>query len=121
MPGRKIFNRKHQKGFRKELRHHLTSAEAVLWSALQRRQLEGRKFRRQHGIGKYVVDFYCPSEKLAVELDGAVHFTPEGKKHDEHRDAEIHQLGIQILRYENREVFENLEAVLEDIKRHFKS
>jgi len=120
MADNKIFNKKKLKDFRKKLRNNLTPAEALLWSALKNKQLSGRKFRRQHSIGKYVVDFYCPSEKLAVELDGAGHFTPEGGEHDEVRDEFISQLGIKILRYENKEVYNNLEAVLEDIRSNFR-
>ncbi len=119
MPNQKIFNRKPLKEFRKELRNNLTPAEAVLWTALQKKQLEGRKFRRQHSIGKYVVDFYCPAEKLVVELDGAEHYTPEGSDYDEKRDAFIIGLNIKVLRYENRDIYNNLEAVLEDIKNNF--
>ena len=118
---KKIFNRKALKQFRKELRTNLTPAEAVLWTSLQRKQLEGRKFRRQHSIGNYIVDFYCPSEKLAIELDGAEHFTPEGSDADEARDLYLSNLGIKVLRYENRDIYNNLEAVLEDIKNSFKS
>ena len=121
MADKKIFNRKRLKNFRKELRNNLTPAEALLWSALKNKQLSGRKFRRQHSMGKYVVDFYCPSEKLVVELDGAGHFTPEGSDHDEIRDEFIKGLGIKILRYENNEMYKNLEAVLEDIKSNFRN
>jgi very-short-patch-repair endonuclease len=121
MPGQKIFNRKPLKEFRKELRKNLTPAEAVLWTALQKKQLEGRKFKRQHSIGKYIVDFYCPAEKLVIELDGAEHFTLEGSEHDLIRDSYISSFGINILRYENRDIYNNLEAVLEDIKNNFKS
>ena len=121
MSSRKIHNRKHLKEFRKELRNNLTAAEAVLWTYLQKRKLEGRKFRRQHSIGKYIVDFYCPDEKVAVELDGAAHFTPEGSDYDATRDAYLRGLGIQVLRYENRDIFNNVEAVLEDIINNFSS
>ena len=117
----KIHNRKPLKKFRTELRNNLTPAEATLWSALQKRQLEGRKFRRQHSIGKYIADFYCPSEKLVVEADGAGHFTLEGSDHDEIRDSYLNSLGIKVVRIENRDIFNNLEAVLEEIKRSFKS
>ncbi|HHJ11392.1 MAG: cytosine methyltransferase [Bacteroidetes bacterium] len=115
-----IFNKKPLKSFRKKLRNNLTPAEAVLWKALQKRQLAGKKFRRQHSNGKYIVDFYCPAEKLVVELDGAGHYTPEGSNYDERRDKYIKDLEIKVLRFENREVFDNLEAVLEVIKNSFK-
>ncbi|HEY9116090.1 MAG TPA: DUF559 domain-containing protein [Bacteroidales bacterium] len=120
MPGQKIFNRKPLKGFRQELRNNLTSAEAVLWTVLQKSKLDGKKFRRQHSIGKYIVDFYCPSEKLAIELDGAEHFTIQGEAHDIERDKYISSFNIKILRFENKDVFNNLEAVLEEIRNSFK-
>jgi very-short-patch-repair endonuclease len=116
----KIFNKNSLKEFRKELRNNLTPAEAILWKALQRKQLEGRKFRRQHSIGNYIVDFYCASEKLVIELDGAGHFTPEGSDRDEKRDAYLNNMGLQVIRFENRDIFNNLDAVLELIKSNFK-
>lgn len=115
----KIHNRKPLKEFRTELRNNLTAAEAVLWSSLQKRQLEGRKFRRQHSIGKYIVDFYCPAEKLVIELDGAGHYTPAGSDYDDERDAYLKSLGLNVLRFENNEVYNILEAVLEEIKGSF--
>jgi very-short-patch-repair endonuclease len=119
MPIKKIFNKKHLKGFRQELRNDLTPAEAVLWTALQMKQLDGRKFRRQHSIENYIVDFYCPSEKIAIELDGKDHFTIEGSDSDDVRDSYLNDLGIKVLRYENRDIYNNLDAVLEDIKNNF--
>ena len=72
MPERneRIHNRERLRVLRRALRNNATNAEAILWRYLKRRQLKGRKFRRQHSIGPYIVDFYCPAEKLAVELDG---------------------------------------------------
>lgn len=90
-----------------------------MWIALQNKQLENRKFRRQHSIGNYIVDFYCPSEKLAIELDGAEHFTLEGSDYDFNRDKYLNSLGIKVLRFENKNIFNNLEAVLEQIKSSF--
>ncbi len=92
-----------------------------MWKTLQKKQLEGRKFRRQHSIGNYIVDFYCPKEKLVIELDGAGHFTPEGSDQDEKRDTYMNGLGIKVLRFENRDVFNNLDAVLEVIRSKFKN
>ena len=80
-----IHNRKELESLRKDLRKHLTPAEATLWSLIKGKQLEGRKFRRQHSVDKYVLDFYCPSERLAIELDGEPHFSDEGIKRDEKR------------------------------------
>ncbi len=108
-----------QKQDRRTLRSDLTPAEAILWKALQRKQLEGRKFRRQHGVGKYILDFYCPSEKLAVEVDGTPHSEYSGYMHDKDRDGYLNNLGIKVVRIDNEAVYSNLEAVLEEIKGHF--
>src|SRR5687767_10747657 len=92
---------------RKALRNALTPAEACLWNALKDRQLDGRKFRRQHSVGQFILDFYCPSENLAVELDGAAHDSAEAQLRDEGRDAFLTTLGIRVVRYENRDVLKN--------------
>jgi very-short-patch-repair endonuclease len=78
MAKQRIHNRVELKPFRKKLRNNSTSAEATLWTYLKNRQLEGRKFRRQHSIGNYIADFYCPEEQLVIELDGEGHFWEEG-------------------------------------------
>lgn len=104
---------------RRELRNSLTSAEAFLWRELQNSKL-GKKFRRQHSISKFIVDFYCSSEKLAVELDGAHHFTVEGMEYDRQRTEYLTSLGIKEIRIENTEVFNKTEEVLEAIKSCFK-
>ena len=108
------------KTFRTALRNNLTPAEAFLWIQLQKSQLEGRKFRRQHSIGNYIVDFYCPSEQLAIELDGDGHFNATAEEYDKERDLFIAQFGILVLRFENKQVFDNLEAVFEEIKSNFR-
>src|SRR2546423_2273120 len=69
----KIHNMPERKEFRIRLRKNLTSAEATMWKILKSSKFEGRKFRRQHSVGKYVLDFYCPAERLAIELDGEAH------------------------------------------------
>jgi very-short-patch-repair endonuclease len=104
---------------RRELRSHLTPEESYLWSFLQRRQLGGRKFRRQHSVGPYVLDFYCPAEKLAVELDGASHDHDAAQDYDARRTGFLDKLGIRTLRFENRDVRKNLEGVLMAIERAF--
>ncbi|MFW5766795.1 MAG: DUF7149 domain-containing protein [Bacteroidota bacterium] len=115
----KLNNLPYLKTFRKNLRKNMTPAEATLWKTLQGKKFEGRKFRRQHSIGNYIVDFYCPSEKLAIELDGEVHNTPEAKEYDRERDLFLKYFGVTVLRFENRMVFENQETVLEIIKGEF--
>lgn len=100
------------KRYRKELRNQGTPAEARLWTYLKRRQLHGWKFRRQHSVGRYILDFYCPEAQLAVELDGAVHDDPARAAYDAERERHLAGLGIRVLRFENRCVFEQPEAVL---------
>ena len=111
-----INNLPHLKRRRRDLRNNLTPTEAYLWKYLQKSQLDGRKFRRQHSVNNYILDFYRPMEKLAVELDGAHHFTEEGYQYDEKRSAILEKLGIRVLRFENREVLNHVEGVLEEIR-----
>jgi very-short-patch-repair endonuclease len=84
---------------------------------LKSRQVYGRKFRRQFSVGPYVVDFYCPALKLAIEIDGDSHFQPGEQEKDEKRQQLIESVGIQFLRFRNNEVRENLRGVLEAIWR----
>ena len=116
-----LSNRKQLKELRKRLRNNLTPAEATLWRMLRRKQLEGRKFRRQHSIGNYILDFYCPFEKLAIELDGQGHFTEGGYTSDKERDEYLLSLGIKVIRFENENVFNSIEGVLEVIKNNFRT
>jgi len=117
---KKIHNKKHLETYRKELRKNLTSAEAYLWKQLQQRKLEGRKFRRQHSIENYITDFYCPEERLIIELDGQVHFNPTSQENDEKRTKRLEELGFKVIRFENKMVFDNLQSVLQEIKDNFK-
>ena len=112
-------NKKSLKERRKHLRNNGTSAEATLWRLISNKKLAGRKFRRQHSVENYILDFYCPSEKLAIELDGERHFTELGLMEDEKRDQRLLQLGITVLRFENEDVFKATNAVLEKIVSHF--
>ena len=116
---KQINNLPKYKLFRKSLRKNLTSAEAVLWKMLQKRKLCNRKFRRQHSIGKYILDFYCPDEKLAVELDGQGHFEMAHSEYDVERSCFLNSKGIKVLRFENKVVFEFPGLVLEEIKNNF--
>ncbi len=118
MSTQRIHNRKSLKDLRRHLRHSLTPAEATLWKALQGSKLAGKKFRRQHSIGNYVVDFYCPECKLAIELDGEKHFNSMASEYDLRRMEFLAGLNICVLRFENRAVFENPEGVLKAIRKH---
>jgi very-short-patch-repair endonuclease len=113
---RGIYNATNRSAYRQELRKSLTPAEAVLWKCLQRSQVLGKKFRRQFSIGPYMVDFYCPECRLAIELDGQAHFAFSVDLYEAERTKYLGKCGIRILRFENKVVFNNLEAVLEAIK-----
>ena len=115
----KLHNRKALKQRRKDLRNNGTPAEARLWTALKKRQLGGRKFRRQHSIGPYIVDFYCPREKIAIELDGAYHDDLLRQTYDAERQAYLEAQGITVLRFENKMIYDNPEEVLAYISKHF--
>jgi very-short-patch-repair endonuclease len=106
---------------RRKLRNNLTPAEALLWTKLQRSKLKGRKFRRQHSFGNFILDFYCPSEKLAIELDGAGHFTQKGIQYDQDRTNFLNEYRIKVIRFENQQVLQNMQQVLKEIKSHFKT
>jgi very-short-patch-repair endonuclease len=114
-----IHNRIELKVFRKNLRNNSTSAEATLWLQLKNSQLDGRKFRRQHSVGAYILDFYCPAEKLCIELDGADHYTGNGEAYDEERTKYLNSLNIRVIRFENKEVFQAIEYVLGRIRSCF--
>ncbi|MCS7265247.1 MAG: DUF559 domain-containing protein [Armatimonadetes bacterium] len=107
----------HIKERARQLRKTATSAESLLWEFLRDRRLGGLKFRRQHPIGNFIVDFYCHEHRLIVELEGGIHDTPEQAAYDEERFKLLQAQGYTILRFRNEEVFENLESVLERILR----
>ena len=118
MAKQRIHNRIELKAFRKKLRNNGTSAEATLWKYLKNRQLDGRKFRRQHSIGNYIADFYCPEGQLVIELDGESHFWEEGIQSDNNKSSYMHDLGIKLIRFENKWVFDDIDYVLNEIKNY---
>ena len=115
----RLNSRPYLQTFRTELRKNLTPAEATLWNYLKRSQLDGRKFRRQHSVRNYILDFYCPAERLAVELDGQVHLSGRAQLYDQERDLFLEHFGILVIRFENARVFEDPEYVLGNIKKWF--
>ncbi|RME51571.1 MAG: endonuclease domain-containing protein [Caldilineae bacterium] len=98
----------------KALRKEMTPAEAALWQRLRNRQLHGLKFRRQHPIGRFIVDFYCAEKRLVVEIDGEIHETQ--REYDTVRDDNLRQRGYRVIRFHNREVLDDIERVLESIR-----
>ena len=116
----RIHTKKELAAKRKELRSNLTPAEAFLWKHLKARQLEGKRFTRQHSIGYYIVDFYCAAEKLIIELDGEVHNNAVAQEKDWKRTCYLENLGYHVIRFENKMVFEKLPSVLQEIIENFK-
>ena len=111
-----IHNEPNQKTLRQTLRNNATAAEAILWHALKGKQVEGLKFRRQFGIGPYVIDFYCPEIRLGIELDGGVHKTSYTHEYDEKRSRFLAENGIRVLRFDNEVVYNNVEGIIEAIR-----
>ncbi len=97
------------------LRSNMTDAEQHLWQLLRRKQLHGVQFYRQKPIQSFIVDFYCPCARLVVELDGSQHATDAHQHDDAKRDAQLAQLGLLVLRFNNRQVLLETPAVLEVI------
>ena len=99
----------------RELRHESTPAEQTLWRYLRDRRMRGFKFRRQHPIERFILDFYCEDLKLAIEVDGGGHLEPEQEQYDVARTQTLNDLGIQVLRFWNNDVLERTDLVLEEI------
>ena len=99
----------------RELRARLTDAEKLLWSLLRDRRFYGYKFRRQHPVGGYILDFYCQEAGLAIELDGSSHNKTDQMAYDAERVKELSGAGIRVLRFWNSEALVDTESVLEEI------
>lgn len=101
--------------FAGNLRKNMTDVEQLLWSKIRRKQLKGYQFYRQKILGNYIVDFYCPASNLVIELDGGQHYSEKGKEKDRTRDDYLSGLGLKVLRFSDKEIFENLTGALEKI------
>jgi very-short-patch-repair endonuclease len=113
-----LFYKKGLKSRSQELRSMMTDAEIALWSKLRRKQLFGTQFYRQKPIGDFIVDFFCPAAKLVIEVDGGQHYTEEGRCSDAERDEHLKCLGLNVLRFSNSDVIENIDGVVAMIFRH---
>jgi very-short-patch-repair endonuclease len=98
----------------RNLRVNMTDAETKLWRALRRAQLNGPPFRKQHPVGPFIIDFYCPPLRLAVEVDGGQH-AEQTKEADDRRTQWLAERGVTVVRYWNNDVLSNLEGVLSDL------
>jgi very-short-patch-repair endonuclease len=104
-----------------KLRSSMTDAEISLWVKLRRKQIHGLQFYRQKPLGNFIVDFYCPAAQLVIEIDGGQHYEKAGMIQDELRDGYLESLGLDVLRFSNRDVLGNMEGVLSAIVEHIES
>ena len=112
----KLFNKKSEKEKRRYLRKNITLAEKIVWLNIRHKQIEGERFLRQFSVKQYVLDFYCPKLRLAIEVDGETHLTDEELEYDKQRQDYLESLGLIVLRFRNEEVFNNADSVLNRIK-----
>lgn len=101
----------------RDLRKNMTDAESLLWSRLRRKQILGVQFYRQKPLLNFIVDFYCPIAKLVIECDGGQHYTAEGLDADQNRDHTLNELGLIVLRFSNRQILAETDAVVYEIYR----
>ncbi len=111
----KLYNTRGMTRTRQALRNNMPKAEVILWTHLKGKQFSDLKFRRQYSIGQYTVDFYCPKIRVAIEVDGPSHLSETQKKKDIERQEYIESQGIQVIRYLNTDIYENMEGVFEDL------
>jgi very-short-patch-repair endonuclease len=109
---------RHLKQHSRRLRQDMTDAESRLWWYLRRKRMAGVQVYRQKPLGKYIVDFFAPRVDLVIEVDGGQHFTEAGLRNDGLRDDALRAMGLQVLRYDNLQVLQHTEAVVDDILRH---
>ena len=99
----------------RDLRNNMTDAEKMLWSKLRNKQILGVQFYRQKPLLNYIVDFYCPFANLVIECDGSQHYTENGLEADRVRDEALAQLGLKVLRFDNLQVLNEIDAVVEKV------
>ena len=110
-----IYNEARFKERRRDLRKNQTEAEKVIWKSIRNKNFFGLKFFRQYSVGAYVLDFYCSTHKLAIELDGGQHAEEENQLYDNVRTEYLKSLGIEVMRFWNSDVILNVEGVLAEI------
>jgi very-short-patch-repair endonuclease len=112
---------KELKGFSRELRKNMTDAERLIWKHIKGKRILGVQFYRQKIIENYIVDFYCPTASLVIEIDGGQHFEENIQKADCRRDKKLSELGLKVLRFNNAEVMNNIDGVLSYLYAQIKS
>ena len=100
------------------LRQRMTPPEEKMWQLLRNSQFHNLKFRRQHPIRRFIVDFYCHEHKLVVEIDGSIHNSEIQKERDENRTFMIEELGLKVIRFENQKVMNDISTVLAELEKH---
>ena len=103
----------------REMRKNPTKVENILWQQLRNKKFEGRIFRRQHPVDIFIVDFYCHSERLVIEVDGGVHEVKDIKSRDQGRTDEMNRFDLRVIRFTNEEIINDMTSVLEKIKQNF--
>jgi very-short-patch-repair endonuclease len=111
-----IYNHPKYKQRRKDLRVNQTNTEEILWKFIKNKQIKGKKFRRQHSVDNFILDFYCSENRLGVEVDGKVHDSQ--KEYDVERTRILENLNIKILRFTNEEILNNIENVLKVLEQN---
>ncbi len=112
----KVYNQSKHKDKRRILRNNPTNSETLLWQVLKGKKLAGYKFRRQYGVGRYVIDFYCPKVKVAIEVDGPIHVKTDEIEYDKQRDSYLSEFGIKVIRFKNEDMEKDLEGVIKKIE-----
>ena len=115
----KHFNKKEIQKRRRLLRSNMTFSEKIVWMYLRKRKMKER-FLRQYSVDNYIIDFYCPKLKIAIEIDGDVHEQEKQKKHDRVRQEYLEQIGIKFIRIKNDELFDNPNKAFERIENKIK-
>ena len=116
----KLNNLRQLKERRKQLRNNSTTEENILWSKLKNRKIFNFKFRRQHSIAYYILDFYCPEKKLCIELDGNQHNQKDNLDYDKNRTEFLNAVGIEVLRFNNYQINTNIDEVVNMISEKLK-
>jgi very-short-patch-repair endonuclease len=102
----------------RSLKKVMTPSENLLWQNLRNRKVSNHKFRRQHPISNYIVDFYCHEAKLVIEVDGGIHFINDNPEYDKFRTLQLEEIGLKVIRFRNEEVLDNMSKVLTKIRKH---